>query len=181
MDVKYIRTTASKLNSVPVVDGQLIYLSDTNKQYQDVGTSRQLLGGGTSDKVSHPLKFSDNATLSSAWSASFDGSIEQYLKLLSRSYDAYTVAFPASGWIAAEDSWQGISTHWKNSVKVTSTTAPAITANTEFSIIQFASGDRDSAGTWDYLKTVAGAIELYSAEKPAKDFTCTFKVLNNLR
>lgn len=41
MDITYIKTTESNLNSVPIIDGQLIYASDSGKQYSDFNGSRK--------------------------------------------------------------------------------------------------------------------------------------------
>lgn len=38
--VKHIRTIASKLSSIDIIDGQLIYVTDTKQQFLDVGLVR---------------------------------------------------------------------------------------------------------------------------------------------
>ena len=43
MDVRFIATTSDKLSRLSVVDGQLIYLSDLNATYYDMGSSRRLM------------------------------------------------------------------------------------------------------------------------------------------
>ena len=43
MDVRYIATTSDKLSELAVVNGQLIYLSDKNATYYDMGGSRRLV------------------------------------------------------------------------------------------------------------------------------------------
>lgn len=45
MDVRFIATTSSKLSQLSVVDGQLIYLTDLNATYYDMGSSRRLISG----------------------------------------------------------------------------------------------------------------------------------------
>lgn len=43
MDVRFIATTSGKLSELSVVSGQLIYLSDRNATYYDMGGTRQLM------------------------------------------------------------------------------------------------------------------------------------------
>lgn len=43
MEVKFIATTSAKLSELSIVSGQLIYLSDLNATYYDMGTSRRLM------------------------------------------------------------------------------------------------------------------------------------------
>lgn len=43
MDVRYIATTSDKLSELAIVNGQLIYLSDVNATYYDMGNSRRLI------------------------------------------------------------------------------------------------------------------------------------------
>lgn len=41
MEITYVQTTQSNLNNVPVVNGQVIYTSDTGNQYSDISSSRK--------------------------------------------------------------------------------------------------------------------------------------------
>lgn len=41
MEITYVQTTQSNLNNVPVINGQVIYTSDTGNQYSDVNSSRK--------------------------------------------------------------------------------------------------------------------------------------------
>lgn len=41
MEITYVQTTQSNLNSIPVVNGQVIYTSDTGNQYSDISSSRK--------------------------------------------------------------------------------------------------------------------------------------------
>lgn len=43
MDVRYVATTSDKLSELAIVNGQLIYLSDLNATYYDMGNSRRLV------------------------------------------------------------------------------------------------------------------------------------------
>ena len=43
MDVRYIATTSDKLSELAIVNGQLIYLSDMNATYYDMGGTRRLV------------------------------------------------------------------------------------------------------------------------------------------
>lgn len=43
MDVRFIATTSSKLSELSIVNGQLIYLSDLNATYYDMGSTRRLI------------------------------------------------------------------------------------------------------------------------------------------
>lgn len=43
MDVRYIATTSGRLSELAIVDGQLIYLTDLNATYYDMGSSRRLV------------------------------------------------------------------------------------------------------------------------------------------
>lgn len=43
MDVRFIATTSGKLSELSVVSGQLIYLSDLNATYYDMGSTRRLV------------------------------------------------------------------------------------------------------------------------------------------
>lgn len=43
MDVRFIATTSDKISELSVVNGQLIYLSDINATYYDMGASRRLI------------------------------------------------------------------------------------------------------------------------------------------
>lgn len=45
MNVSFIATTLEKLNTVPIVNGQIIALSDANQWYYDMGGSRRLVSG----------------------------------------------------------------------------------------------------------------------------------------
>ena len=45
MDVKFVTTASTKLSELPIVNGQLIYLSDKNYAYYDVGGSRRAVSG----------------------------------------------------------------------------------------------------------------------------------------
>ena len=45
MDVKFITTTAEKLSAVPVVNGQIIALSDQSAYYYDMGDERRCVSG----------------------------------------------------------------------------------------------------------------------------------------
>lgn len=55
MKVKFSRCTSSNLANVPQVDGQLIYIKDTNEIYMDVGNSRT--------KISEILTVADKSSL----------------------------------------------------------------------------------------------------------------------
>lgn len=43
MDVRFIATTSGKLSELSIVSGQLIYLSDINATYYDMGSTRRLI------------------------------------------------------------------------------------------------------------------------------------------
>lgn len=43
MNVTFVTTTRAKLNQLPIVSGQLVYLNDENTSYYDMGTSRFLV------------------------------------------------------------------------------------------------------------------------------------------
>ena len=45
MDVKFITTTSTKLNTIPIVDGQVITTSDRNNFYYDMSSKRNKVGG----------------------------------------------------------------------------------------------------------------------------------------
>lgn len=45
MDVRFISTTSSRLSELPIVAGQLIYLSDITASYYDIGGQRLFLSG----------------------------------------------------------------------------------------------------------------------------------------
>lgn len=45
MDVKFITTTADKLDTVPVVDGQIVALYDTDMWYYDMNSTRRVVTG----------------------------------------------------------------------------------------------------------------------------------------
>lgn len=45
MDVKFYATTSSRLPSLPVINGQLIYLEDIDASYYDMGNSRHPISG----------------------------------------------------------------------------------------------------------------------------------------
>ena len=45
MDVKFYATTAAKLDTLPIVNGQLIYLEDKDSSYYDIGNTRRPLSG----------------------------------------------------------------------------------------------------------------------------------------
>lgn len=60
MEVKFIKCASTKLSSVPVVDGQVIVLTDSSMIYYDMGNAR---------RTASPISLSDNYT-TSAGSAS---------------------------------------------------------------------------------------------------------------
>ena len=60
MDVKFIKCSSSSLSSVPIVDGQIICLTDSSAIYYDMGSAR---------RKASPISLSDNYT-TSAGSAS---------------------------------------------------------------------------------------------------------------
>ena len=43
MEVKFISTTSSRLSELPIINGQLIYLSDLNGTYYDIGSARMFI------------------------------------------------------------------------------------------------------------------------------------------
>lgn len=45
MDVKFYTTTSSKLSDLPIVNGQLIFLEDTDAGYYDMGNTRRNISG----------------------------------------------------------------------------------------------------------------------------------------
>lgn len=45
MDVKFISTTSDRLPELPIVNGQLVYLSDKNASYYDIAGSRLFISG----------------------------------------------------------------------------------------------------------------------------------------
>ena len=45
MDVKFTTTTKAKLDSLPITNGQLIYLSDSDECYYDMSGSRHPMSG----------------------------------------------------------------------------------------------------------------------------------------
>lgn len=59
-NVKFVETSSSKLSSLPITEGMLIYTTDTFQLYRDDATERHLLTKGNNVKISpsEPKDFS---------------------------------------------------------------------------------------------------------------------------
>lgn len=84
MEVKFIKCTASKLNSVPIVDGQILVLTDNVGMYYDMAGARTPCCANGTATLHGIVKLSDKYT-SSAGSAA--GSVGASSKAV---YDCYT-------------------------------------------------------------------------------------------
>ena len=117
---------------------------------------------GTADKVEHSLKFTGGSTVT------FDGTAEQTVNI--PVVNEWTVSVPSTLWISANDSWNGIAAKWSAQI-----TCTGMTANTDITNINFASGDLDAAATWNYLRPGVGIVTLFSVDKPSANFVLTLK------
>ncbi len=51
-NVKFLQTDSSKINDAPIIEGQLVFTTDTHRLYRDINGQRVTISGGSRSVVS---------------------------------------------------------------------------------------------------------------------------------
>lgn len=62
--VKFIETTSANLSNLPVVNGQIIFVTDTELMYRDTASKRTLVSGSGTEVAMSVSNHTLNITLS---------------------------------------------------------------------------------------------------------------------
>lgn len=62
--VKFIETTSANLSNLPVVDGQIIFVTDTELMYRDTASKRTSVSGSKTEVAMSVSNHTLNITLS---------------------------------------------------------------------------------------------------------------------
>ena len=123
MDVKFYTTTSAKLPTLPIVNGQLIYLEDKDSGYYDMGNSRHYMSGvrlvstlpstGAKDVLYIQIDNSGRAT-SSVWDettsqfVSLSGQIATTTDVGVVKPDGTTITIDSNGTISSHEAVQSL-------------------------------------------------------------------------
>lgn len=92
MDVKFIKVNSSNINSVPIVDGQIIVLNDVASLYYDMAGKRYPAWGKSDGNVYGLVKLTDSY-------ASSSGTAQEGVGVSSKGvYDLYSYVVSALSW-----------------------------------------------------------------------------------
>lgn len=196
MDVVFIYTSSSRISTVPVVNGQVIALTDADRWMYDLNNSRHTVGSGSevtpvltdgtsvatvgsgasAQSIFAPQKEVTQAQLDALIAAgTIDNTIAYFVTDGSSGggsgVQAASITITSAGWSANPDS-NGYYTQTLTLTGATATT-PIINAVVSSSAANFDAALSDFALIVKF-DTVSGGIQCFAKIKPTVDIPCVF-------